>query len=256
MRFLIFFSCFFITLSLSASEIGVVFLHAKASRPEAPTISGLVAAMRKEGFEVVVPEMPWSGKRGYDASYMDAMNEIDDHVNKLKAMGAKSVFVAGHSLGANAAIGYGAYKGQFDGVIAIAPGHVPEITGYRRKLQGSPEKAAEMIAEGKGEEKSEFNDINQGKLSEVITTASIYHSYFSDNGPAVIPTNISKFKTALFWVVGENDRMASRGPEYAYASVPENPNNKYLEVSGGHKATPRIAQAQIIEWIKLVNKNR
>lgn len=58
---------------------------------------------------------------------MDAMNEIEKEVTKLKANGAKSVFVAGHSLGANGAIGYGAHNSNIDGVVAIAPGHVSEL---------------------------------------------------------------------------------------------------------------------------------
>lgn len=140
--------------------------------------------------------------------------------------------------------------------MAIAPGHVPELRGYRNKLDGSPYKAREMIESGDEKVKAEFNDINQGSRSTITTTAEIYDSYFSDEGPAVIPFNAANLKTALFWIVGEDDRMAGRGTDYAYDNAPENINNQYLVVSGGHKETPEIAKSQIIEWIKKVHASK
>lgn len=258
MRLLMVLATFTFSLNILAADIGVVFLHAKGSRPDASTISYLINEMRSAGMEVSAPEMPWSGSRNYDASYSDAMDEIQKEVNKLKAGGAKSLFIAGHSLGANGAIGYGAHKGGVDGVVAIAPGHVPELRGYRKKLKGSPAKAANMIEADRGNEKADFNDFNQGDRSTINTTASIYDSYFSDEGPAVMPANVTGLKppAALLWVVGEDDRMAGRGEGYAYANAPENSNNKYLVVSGGHKDTPEVAKFEIVEWIKKVHASK
>ena len=54
--------------------------------------------------------MPWSARRIYDATYDQAMDEIDASVEKLKKAGAKKIAVIGHSLGANAAIGYAARR--------------------------------------------------------------------------------------------------------------------------------------------------
>lgn len=88
----------FFSMSISAADIGVVMLHAKGSSPDASKISDLISAMREQDMEVLVPEMPWSDSREYNASYMDAMNEIEKEVTKFKANSATSVFVAGHSL--------------------------------------------------------------------------------------------------------------------------------------------------------------
>ena len=54
--------------------------------------------------------MPWSFHRRYAATYDQAMTEIDAAVAELKAKGARRIVVIGHSLGANAAIGYAARR--------------------------------------------------------------------------------------------------------------------------------------------------
>ena len=46
------------------------------------------------------------------------------------------------------------------------------------------------------------------------------------------------------------DFSASR--DLSIVGWPANPKNKYLEVSGGHLDTPRVASDEIIQWIKTV----
>ncbi|MBD3618654.1 MAG: alpha/beta hydrolase [Chromatiales bacterium] len=239
---------------LQAAEIGVVFLHAKGASPDAGTTSGLIDRMRKEGMEVVTPELPWSKGRGYDASYEDALGQVHEAVQALRAKGVKTVIVAGHSLGANGAIGYAANYDGVNGVVAIAPGHSPELRGFQKKLGDSVERARAMVDEGKGDEAGRFNDLNQGKTSAVKTTPLIYLSYFDPEGPAVMPSNVMGLKegTALLWIVGEKDRMAKRGEGYAYGMAPANELNAYVVVPGGHKATPARGEQEIIAWIKRV----
>src|SRR5713101_7164519 len=50
-------------------------------------------------------------------------------LGSLKSRGAKKIILIGHSLGANAAIGYAATRGPLAAVIALAPGHLPETEG-------------------------------------------------------------------------------------------------------------------------------
>ena len=85
-------------------------------------------------------------------------------------------------------------------------------------------------------------------------SAKNYVSYFKPNGQAVIPLNISKMNknTALFWVVGEKDKVSWMGKHYAYNKAPFNQLNEYLETSGGHRQTSIIAKHEIVEWIKKV----
>jgi len=239
---------------LQAAEVGVVFLHAKGASPDAGTTAGLIDRMRKEGMEVVAPELPWSKARGYDASYEDALEQVHEAVQALREKGVKIVIVAGHSLGANGAIGYVANYEGASGVAAIAPGHSPELKGFQQKLGDSVERARAMVDEGRGSAIARFNDLNQGNTSTVKTSPLIYLSYFDPQGPAIMPNNAMDLKggAALLWIVGEQDRMTGRGEDYAYGMAPANDLNAYVVVPGGHKATPAKGEKEIIAWIQRV----
>ena len=108
----------------SAGDVGVVLLHGKGGSP-AGYIRELAAALQGRGYLVSTPEMPWAKDRIYDASFEEAMAEIDREIDALRQKGAKLVVVAGQSLGANAALGYAASRERVGGIIALAPAHNP-----------------------------------------------------------------------------------------------------------------------------------
>src|SRR5687767_625789 len=58
------------------SGIGIVVLHGKGGTPTSG-IEGLTESLRREGALVEAPELPWSARRIYDATYDQAMTEID-----------------------------------------------------------------------------------------------------------------------------------------------------------------------------------
>lgn len=237
-----------------SADIGIVFMHGKNGSPTSPALKGIVEEMMSAGMEVQVPNMPWSRSRGYDAAYDEAMREVHKLVEALRAEGIKTVFVAGHSLGANGAVGYGAIFGDVDGIIAIAPGHIPEMQNFQSIIGESVKKAKDMVAGGHGGDKAEFTDTNQGRVSTVSTTAAIYLSYFSPDGDAVIPSNARKWKKniPLLWVVGKSDPMYARGEAYAFKKVPANPANQYIVVDADHMGTPEAAKDQVVAWIQKI----
>ena len=251
----VFLTVFGITATVAYSaDIGVVFLHGKGGSPNSPAIKGVVEAMKSAGMEVRVPDMPWSRSRGYDVGYEDAMREIHQLVEAMRAKGVKTIFVAGHSLGANGAIGYGAIFGDADGIVAIAPGHAPDMPHFQAVVGDSVKKAQDMVSGGHGTEKAAFTDTNQGRVSSITTTAAIYLSYFSPDGSAVIPSNIQKWKKNIpfIWIVGKQDPMYARGEAYAYKKAPVNPANQYVVVDADHMGTPDVAEDQIVVWIQKV----
>jgi esterase/lipase len=93
----------------SLSGLGIVLIHGKGGTPTS-MIEGLHESLKREGALVEAPEMPWSARRIYDATYDQAMTEIDAAAERLRKAGAKKIAVMGHSLGANAAIGYAARR--------------------------------------------------------------------------------------------------------------------------------------------------
>ncbi|MCX5810835.1 MAG: alpha/beta fold hydrolase [Proteobacteria bacterium] len=227
-------------------------LHGKNGTPTNPSISLLTNKLERNGFIVIVPEMPYSKSRFYDKSYEGTMAEIDAAVAELKKRGAKKIFIAGHSLGANVALHY-ATTASVDGVLALAPGHTPELKGFQARIGDSVDRARKMVKEGKGDERYCFNDVNQGKISAVCLTAKTYLSWFDPEGPAVMPKNAAAIKpgTALLWVIGTKDQMYERGPSYVFDKVPPNTHNKYIVVKSDHMNTPVDAAEEIIQWLKI-----
>jgi esterase/lipase len=248
------FAVFIISTPLYAQgKTGVVLMHGKQGTASYKSPIGTLADyLKSNDILVVTPDMPWHRNRYLEKTYDDSMKEIDEAVEKLRSEGATTIVVGGHSMGANAAMGYGARREGIAGILAIAPGHVPDLGAYQDRIDNDWERAKEMVDSGKADDISEFKDRNQGKNFELSTSAAIYLSWFEPLGPASMATNVSNLKpdTALFWIVGEKDRMYDRGEEYAFSSTPSHPKNEYVVVKGGHKATPKKGKKQILEWLR------
>ena len=243
----------FVAPLIASEKIGVILMHGKWGKisNKAPIVK-LDSFLRQKGITVVFKEMPWSRNRGLDKSYEDSMTEINELVQSLKDKGISKIVVGGHSMGANAAIGYGARYDGIAGILAIAPGHVPEVVGFQNKMDNDWQNAQKMVDEGKGDKIAQFKDLNQGKKSKKSIKANIYLSWYSPTGPAVIPNNVYKLKseTALFWIIGEKDLMNKRGKRYAYKYAPTNAKNAYVVVKGGHGVTPIKGKSEILKWLK------
>ncbi|NQU69021.1 MAG: alpha/beta hydrolase [Rhodospirillales bacterium] len=235
--------------------VGIVLMHGKGgtAKPTSP-VGRLADALDSAGFMVLAPDMPWSRSRIWDRSFDRAMAEIDTYVTELRRKGAKKIVVGGHSLGANAALRYGARRDGLAGILAIAPGHTPEVRGFQSRMEHDYRRAAEMVANGKGDKADDFRDFNQGRASDVRATAKIYLSWYDPEGPAVMPKNAAGLKpgTPLMWIIGRKDVMLKfgRGRNYAFDLAPSHPRSAYLEVPGGHRATPRKGKDEIIKWLK------
>ncbi len=229
---------------------GVVLMHGKFGTAGA-FLDGVKSALEREGAAVVTPEMPWSLHRIYDASYEDAMIEIDRAVMEVQRLGATKIVVGGHSMGANAALGYAARREGLAAVIALAPGHPQDLAFMRTITSGGVERAREMIAAGKGNVKATFPDTAQGVPYPVRTTANIYLSLFDPDGAATMPRNAAAMgPVPLLWVVGFADPIFFKGRGYAFDLGAKNPKSKYMAIAATHMTTPFQARNSIVEWLK------
>jgi pimeloyl-ACP methyl ester carboxylesterase len=237
----------------SLRGFGIVYLHGKGGWPGGLD-GGILSSLKDEGALVATPEMPWSFHRRYDATYDQAMAEIDATVADLKASRANRIVIIGHSLGANAAIGYAARHNDIAGVVALAPGHLPEVGNMREFVSDAVARAKALIADGKGNVPQSFPDMAQGIPLMTTATPIVYLSWFDPDGPAVIPKNAQAIGAAarpvpLLWVAGKLDPIDRRGPEYAFDAAAKNPKSKYIEVFAGHLTTPLVARQQVVDWI-------
>jgi pimeloyl-ACP methyl ester carboxylesterase len=228
---------------------GVVFLHGKGVWTGAFD-GGIPSALAAEGAVVASPEMPWSFSRMYGATFDEAMREIDNAVAGLKAQGATRIVIIGHSLGANAAIGYAARRSVVAAVVALSPGHLPETAEMRARTGDAILDARRLLAAG-DKSRHTWPDRIQGVPTFATASPATYLSMFDPDGPAVIPKNAAALRGIPFlWVVGDSDPIFSRGRDYAFARAPKNPKSRYIEVSAGHLTAPRAAQTQVVEWVK------
>ena len=236
--------------SQNLSELGIVLLHGKGGTPTS-MIEGLNESLRKEGALVDAPELPWSARRIYDATYEQAMIEIDAAVGRLKQAGAKNVAVIGHSLGANAAIGYAARRQGLHAVVALAPGHLPEAWALRVRTKSAIARAKQLIAAGQGDVPTSFPDLAQGIPFSIKATPIVYLSMFDPEGPAVMPKNAAAMEPVPFmWVVGVADPIILHGKNYAFQPGAKNPKSKYMVTPSMHLTTPFQARGAIIDWLK------
>lgn len=239
-------------------KLGVILMHGKMTFSlsarrgyGAPPdrLAEIKSAIRNAGFKLASPQMPWTQDRVYSSSYGEMLGQIAGVAAELKAQGAERIVVGGHSMGANAAIGYAAQKGNVVGVIAIAPGHFPGAPGFQRATGESVAKARAMVASGHGDEQASFVDSNMGQHDTVRTTAAHYLSFFDPDGAAVIPKNVSRLRAPVLWVVAEDDPLGRLGETY-FAKVPPNPLSRYLVVPGGHLEAPGEAASAVVAWLK------
>jgi pimeloyl-ACP methyl ester carboxylesterase len=236
-------------LSLELSELGVVFVHGKGMWPGAFD-GGIVNLLREAGAKVATPGMPWSFTRIYAASYQEGLREIDAAVADVKRQGATKIVIIGHSLGANAAIGYAARRRGLAAVVAMSPGHLPETEEMRDRTADAIVRARALAASGETSRRI-WPDRIQGVPTVAMASPAAYLSMFDPDGPAVIPRNAAALQgVPLLWVVGEFDPIFARGRDYAFARAPKNARSRYIEVAAGHLAAPRVARTQVVEWLK------
>lgn len=232
---------------IAGDTIGIVLMHGKGGTQR--YIQSLSSSLGSAGVLVETPLMPWSKSRIYDKGYEESMDEIDTYVAKLRKAGARRIIVAGHSLGANAALGYAARRQGLSGVILLAYGHVPGIGGFASRLASSVKKAEEMIAAGRGEDSASFKDANQGGSNYVRGTANDILSWFDPFGPATINNNAPNVNpdTPILCVYG----TAERRPKCSTIAweLPVNSQFKTVEVSASHLGTPSASITEVGIWL-------
>lgn len=231
----------------------VILMHGKWGNPQYVSGFGRLLAPACD-YESI--EMPWSQRRNYDAPYLEAVDEIARIVAAKRAKGIRRVLLGGHSFGANATLAYMAERGDVDGILAVGPGHVPATFYHRGLTRDSVETARKLIASGQGDDKSWFDDVNQGQRKSIRTSASIYFSYFDPVGIADMPSSALRFKQTVpfLWLIGSADGLQAAGPNYAFSKAPPHPKSRYAVINADHVGVLDGNGASLArEWIEALD---
>lgn len=196
-------------------------------------------------------EMPWSGRRAYDQPYPVALQEINDQVERFRAQGFKKVLIGGQSFGANACLAYMAERGDADGLLILAPGHVPRTMYNLGMGRTEVDQARTLVAAGQGNETLTMDDLNQGRRRAMHMRAEVLLSYFDPDGLGHMPGTSARFKKTVpvLWVVGTLDPLYPQGEGFAYAKLPPHPKSRFVVVNAGHGNTPAEAVSSVLEWV-------
>jgi pimeloyl-ACP methyl ester carboxylesterase len=229
--------------------ITIVMLHGKGGKPGASQYSGFYKDLRKAGYTIIAPRMPYSR---FDAGYGQTIAVIDAAVAEAVKRG-NHVVIAGHSMGATISLHYGSNHHQKDiiGIMPIALGHSPELSGKLMSVTGESVMAARQMAEsGKGAKKKSFKDLNAGRVSTIRTTADIYLSYYDPQVFPKLANVLPNIQVPVFWLSGSEDRLRYvYEAEDNFNSIPPNPKSKYLEGKGGHKTVVYKQTSPMIDWL-------
>src|SRR5581483_1347832 len=234
--------------SAAAAEIGAVVLHGKWGNPASMT--PLVSALQDAGIDVAAPEMPWSGRRLYDAPVEKADEQVDAEIAGLRARGAKKVFVIGQSLGAAYVVHF-ATRATPTGIVAIAPAHRTEIGAMRQTAADALREAHALIAAGKPDEIIGFTDLNQGKRSYLRVRPGPFVSYFDPDGAFNMKRNVESLKpdVPVLWLVPTGEPQPGRNGVVAlYQLLPKNAGTRFGEPDAGHFEAPAAAARTVVEW--------
>ena len=232
-----------------APRCAMLLMHGKWGSPQGIAFTG----RKLEGeCKIDMPEMPWSGRRLYDAAYPVALADLTERVKKLRADGFTRIVLAGHSFGANAAFAYMAEVGDVDAVIAYAPGHNPALFYERGITREAVDTARALVQQGKSGDSLRFEDLNQGQRRNLRAPAEVMLSYFDPKGLGDMVASATRFKkpVPVLMVLGNGDPLAPHARALLYDRLPPHPASQYLEVQAGHGDTPDAAVAQTIEWLR------
>jgi len=235
--------------ALAQDLLGVVLLHDKSVPPDR-YLSELARVLRNVGFKVETPELPWSPRRGFDATFQQALVEIGLAAEDLRQDGCTRIALVGHGLGGNAALAFAAHREGVFAVVALAPAHDPVL--HREVFLPDVRKARSMLTIGGGAKRSLFTDFNADRDYDLSTTAEVYLSYNDPDGEAVMPRSCAALKSSmpLLWVVGQQDPLRFLGASYAFAKAPHNSASAYEEVPGDHLNVPRNAARLVAQWLR------
>jgi len=237
-------------------KIGVLMLHGKSpGSNNDPNMSRLKPVLEGAGMLVLYPDMPWSRSRYLDGNWDMAMAEIAVHVKTLRGQGATHIVIAGHSMGCPAALSFAARGGDVQALVLLAPGHVPaRYYSFQQNtaVRQSVDEARKLVADGKGDTRERFYDINQGKQQALTATAKDYLSYFDPASDADMGVSAPRVPAAtpVFTVVGEDDGISKYARAYFVDKLPANPRSQYLEIKANHLSTPVVASEAVVQWIK------
>ena len=228
----------------------VIALHGKNGSPAAAHMTTLAADLNAQGFNVIMPRMPWSG---FD--WNGTLCEGISYVNSLivaENNAGNSVILLGHSLGGSIVLNYVALSdtSKPDAVAVLAPGHFIHSSSVLASAHAPSIQLAEnMIASGQGDAIATFQTSNGGVLYDISTTPTIYLSFHDTSEFPDIKAAIPQVSQPTLWLAGLSDPLTDTAKRMQIIDkIPAGANFTYSEITGDHISMVGNATAEIAPW--------
>lgn len=188
----------------------IIFMHWKIGSPQAPELKDMYNSLAAAGYDVIAPYMPWNSL-AWTGDMCGAVNYIQG-LAAQEAVKGNNVIIAGHGMGATHALIFGvaAAGSGVKGIVAIAPGHFPQLF-IDRQAEIAPDiaRAESMEASGNGDVIDTFNTYDVNAPILISATASNYLSYHSlDRFPSILDV-LSATSLPVLWLAGDLDPITS-----------------------------------------------
>src|SRR5574338_129930 len=180
-----------------------------------------------------------------------ALEKVESETGILRDQGCRKVVLAGHSLGACAALAYAARRGGIDGLILLAPAHFPERLAAEGHTGDSLAAARAALGGPEPGKRIPVVDVNQGVRHRLRIAPAIYLSYFDPAGPASWPANARALSPELpvLWVAGKDDPAYPDAFDYAFDLSPAHPRRYRALLATDHAGTPGAATGLVLDWL-------
>lgn len=243
-----------VTAAAQAEPIGIVIMHGKGGSP-AGYVAGLAKALEGKGYLVANLNMPWSGSRNYDVTAGRGEEEVEAALAGLRGKGAKNVFVAGHSQGGVFAL-HLAGKLAADGFITIAPGGNVAGRVYFDQLGPSLSRARQLVADGKGNERTQLEDYEgaRGKYP-IAAVPAAYVTWFDPAGAMNMERAARSVdpRVPILWIAPTRDYPSLiKSSLPLYRALPKHPLTRLYEPDADHGGAPAASADEIARWTREV----
>lgn len=225
-------------------------MHGKWSSPNTPVLRLLEKRLLEENFQIDKPIMAWSRHRNYNQNYHDVLKDLSNKIKEYRLGNIQRIILMGHSLGANACFAYQAEYNDVDAIVAITPGHYPELFVRNNRHEYLIKKVEDKIKKNLNKELIKFEDINCHHRRSFEIETEIFYSYFNPRGLGNMSNSASRIKksTPVLYIEGATDHVKI-GPDHIFSKLPYHQYNRYKILKNNHNDTPEASRDLIIEWL-------
>ena len=215
----------------------VLVMHGKNGSPLRSHMVSLKAALNAEGYNVIMPYMPWS-ELTWNGTLCDSISYLNELIT-AEHDNDNYVILLGHSLAGPVSLAYSALSNteKADAVNVVAPGHfIHQSSVLANEHASSLALAKSMVNSGQENQLATFQTYNNGAPVNISTTARIYLSmHDTTQFPAILST-IPLNTTDTLWLAGQSDNLTSAAKTLGItSSIPTTDGfYTYKEVVGDH----------------------